>query len=312
MEDYERIVAADASPHPMMVARRRRLVHGRLPRGQPAEGGPGRRRPRPSRLPDEPGRPQRVGELASVRDRRPDRGDAGPRRRVDRPRRNRRTRGHRARGSVPLDRATRPRPRRYPIWSRGCASHSATCIRWGSRPGRMRVGQLPDVRRARAARRVGRAHRPRGRRAVVGPPPGDRTGERPARGPRARSDRAVRGHDRQDHAGRRGREPYGRRPRAVPGRRWPADAEPRNVVRRGRGSESRGHAPGSPKASRSTSTRSASGRSARRWTRSRPRERRTARATIAITSRTSRSCTPTTSRASESLTWSRTLSRCGR
>ncbi len=67
-------------------------------------------------------------------------------------------------------------------------------------------GQLPDVRRVRAARRIGRAHRPRGRRAVVGPPPGDRTGERPARGARAGSDRAVRGHDRQDHAGRRGRE----------------------------------------------------------------------------------------------------------
>ena len=82
VEDYERIVAEYASAHPdEHVDRRRRLVDGRLPRGQPAEGGPGRRRPRPSRVPDEPGRPQHVGrtrarcEIAGVTKDTPDPAD---------------------------------------------------------------------------------------------------------------------------------------------------------------------------------------------------------------------------------------------
>ncbi len=94
--------------------------------------------PRSARVPDEPGRSQRVGELARARDRGRDARHARPGGRVDRPRRRR------ANPRAPCTRArsssssgTSPSRRRR-IGSRGSSPRSATCMRSGSRRGRTR------------------------------------------------------------------------------------------------------------------------------------------------------------------------------
>ena len=120
-------------------------------------------------------------------------------------------------------------------------------------------------------RETRRAHRARGRRPVVGPPPRRGADRRPGRAPRTGPRRPLRRDEREDHAGRRVRELHGRRARAVPRRRRQRpDREPREVVRRPGGAEGLRDRAWTPRGSRSTSTRSAIAPSARRSTRSRP------------------------------------------
>ena len=120
------------------VGRRRRVVDGRLPGRQPAEGDPGPRGAGSAGVPDEPGRSQRVGELARARDRGRDARHARPAGRVDRPRRRRANpRGPCTRAPSSSSSGTSPSRRRR-IGSKGSSPRSVTCMRSGSRRGRTR------------------------------------------------------------------------------------------------------------------------------------------------------------------------------
>ncbi len=67
LDAYERVIARVRGGQPRRaVDPGRRLVHGRLPGRDADEGGARRDRPRPSRVPDEPRRARRVGQLARV------------------------------------------------------------------------------------------------------------------------------------------------------------------------------------------------------------------------------------------------------
>ena len=226
--------------------RRRRLVDVGVPGGQPAQGGPRPARSRPPRLPGEPRRSQRLGELEGARAGRCRGRHPRPGRRVGRPRQRRRAGGDAARGR---DAARPPAP---PTGHRGGLDRRAP-RRAGAPPRardhglagreRGRRERVPDVRRLPAVRRGGRAHGAGRREPVVGPPARPRADRGPDPCSRRRRQRAVRRDERQDHAGRRRRELHRGRPRAVPRRGRRADRQPRHVLRRPRAAEGRRHTP---------------------------------------------------------------------
>ena len=125
------------------------------------------------------------------------------------------------------------------------------------------------------------------------------------------ADRQVRRHQREDHAGRRGRELHRRDAGALPRPPRVRVAQLRAQLRGPDRPAGARHRPRRRRASRCTSTPSATGPSARRSTPSRQPARPTDRATAGTTSPTSRSCTPTTSPGSPSWRPWPTSSRSG-
>ena len=197
-----------------------------------------------------------------------------------------------------------------------CAARSSRARRTstasGSRTGRTRSWSRVEEAAYRSLGGVGRAHGARRRGAVVGArrgPRADRVARGAARGPGPigpvlADERQA--DDRRDH-----REPDRLDAPAVPRRPRARDRQPGQGLHRPARSCARSWSGSTPSGSSRTSTRWATGPSARRWTRSRPPGRRTAGATPGRTSPTSRSSTPTTCRASDGSGRSRTRSRCG-
>src|SRR3990172_9092612 len=87
----------------------RRLVDGHLPGRQPYEGPARPPRAGPTRLPPQPRRAQRVGELEGTRERRRHEGHTRPSGWLDRAGRRRRAGGHAARGRFGAREQARPR-----------------------------------------------------------------------------------------------------------------------------------------------------------------------------------------------------------
>ena len=191
---------------------RGRLVDGELPRRDARPLAPRRAGAGPTGVPAQPGPPRRMGELQGARDRRPGRAHTGPRRRPDRAGRGRCPHRHApgrrdgARGGArACDHGGRA-PRRTAAGpdAAALAGHHRLAGRGGEcvRSARRRGRGLP----CRPGR--GRAHRTRGRGAVVGTRPGPGAG-RPAQSHAGGADRRSPSRDqRQDHAGRGRGEPH--------------------------------------------------------------------------------------------------------
>ena len=211
-----------------------------LPGGTPTPAGARRGRARPPGVPDQPRRARRLGQQpgarrwpgSTPRHRRP----GG---RPDRARRRRQPGGHPARGRDGAGRpaACREADRAGPARP-GCSSRpGATCSRWGSPAGRTpssaRCSDCPtSCRPTCAPPRRADAQGARGRRAVVGPRPRRRADRRAGRAPGGRARRgALRGDQREDHAGRGGGELHRRDARALPGRLRLPDGQRRAQLR---------------------------------------------------------------------------------
>ena len=260
-------------------------------------------------VPRQPGPPRRLGQQPRPRARRDRPADPGPRRRPDRARRRRRARpAPSTRGPPTLVETGSPPPGPRGRSSPGCSRrrsylHSLGITAWQDAMSALTpAGTTSTAYLSRAAdgrltaRVVGGA--------VVGPGPGPRTGRRPARpaGRRASAERFCARRTREDHAGRRHGELHRRAARAVPAT-GAAAAPPTAACRFIDPEQLAGvrHRARRGTASRSTSTRSATGRCARPSTPSRRPGPRTVRATTATTSPTSRWSTPRTSPGSPAL-----------
>ena len=158
------------------VDRGRRLVDGRVPGREPAEGDPGSCRARPTGAAVESRRPQRVGELARARDRGGDPGHAGPGRRVDRARRGRGAGRNPPRGRLRPGREACPRAlaedRIDGLRTAQTYLHSLGITAWQDAivGGTIRRSTPTCRSRVRGAHRAGR------RSPVVGPAPRHRAG----------------------------------------------------------------------------------------------------------------------------------------
>ena len=197
----------------------RGLVDGRLPRRRAEPGRPRSRLAGPAGLPDQPGRPQRVGQHEGARDRRDHGTDPGTRRRPVRSRAGRdpgrrcpggRAVAHRAvragHDRRRAGRGARPRPAVPPLAG---DHHLAGRDRLaGDRGTRVR-----DPGRSRRADGQGR------RRAVVGAQPGRRADRRARGSTGGDGRRSLPADEREADDGRRPRELHRHVARSVPGRR---------------------------------------------------------------------------------------------
>ena len=106
-----------------------------------------------------------------------------------------------------------------------------------------RLGHALDRERLPLARRTRRAHRSRGRRALVGPAPRSRAGRGARRPSRRRLGRELPPDDREDHVRRRAREPHRRDAPALLRRRGSRDRRDRHQLPRPRPARRSGHRP---------------------------------------------------------------------
>ncbi len=195
----------------------RRLVHGRLPRGYAHEAEPGRARSRPARVPAEPRRTQRMGELQGARDLRYHAGHARSCRRSHRTRRRRRTH-RRAPGGCdePGRTAHAAGDAERPRGGAACRAALPSLARHHGLAGRDRRRLVPHAGGLSRVRGKGRADRQGHRLALVGSPPRRGAGRRDDPDAGAQLRRPFPSDQRQDHAGRRHRELHRGRSRAVP------------------------------------------------------------------------------------------------
>ena len=218
------------------VDHRRRLVDGLL-RGRSADSGAARSRPsRPARVPAEPRPPLRLGEQPGTGAGRDRCRHPGSRGRPDRTPARRHPERRPARGGDGARLSSRAathvrRPRR------GTAHRPGTPAltrhrRLAGRPGRHRsrhAGRAPGVPRRRSRQP---AHGEGGAGAVVGPGPRARAAPGAGRAPTPRRARRAAGDQREDHAGRRLRDPHRCHARPLPRRPRPDHRQPRTVVHR--------------------------------------------------------------------------------